>query len=470
MIHIIQLQPYEKLINEIEDQIIQINKETIKGEYTNILNNKKIIIQYKLDNLKKIYRELLPRRTKRGLLNGLGTLVKDLTGNLDNQDLLDIRNAIDEVNKNEDILNNQINKQIFINDQLITKMQDIQEFVNVTLTRLQFENGKINDRLSNVALLLIYDQHFYKINHIIDILHKNLDEILDIVTFSQQQLFSKHLLTQNETTYILNLFKQDGIRIQNDNLIYSLLELKGFYDNNKQLIFIINIPIFNKGNFEIYQTKTIPFYNKILNPIPPKFIILNTLYYQPHATNCKRIYDTHYCKEIRMEQVKGSCAPAIIKQQPAHCESKNVSLQEEIDYFSYGKLYIQPKSANIAYDSNCKQTTNKITEPTLIEFSNCTISIKNQEFSTVEEKFINQLGIELPYNDVFINHTAPEINLIMLHNKTIANMERMNLLHERIKLHTTSGHVALIFVLMIICLAIIACIKKNKQCFSTTSG
>lgn len=64
--------------------------ENIDKDNKNLLGNKIIIISAKVDMAQNKFNHILPKRLKRGLINGLGTIIKDITGNLDNDDLKDI--------------------------------------------------------------------------------------------------------------------------------------------------------------------------------------------------------------------------------------------------------------------------------------------------------------------------------------------------------------------------------------------
>lgn len=397
----------------------------------------------------KTFNSLLPRRFKRGLINGLGSLIKDLTGNLDNQDLIDVQGAIYEINKNQDSLNSQINEQVHINRQIIDRLDEIQQFASSNLQRLQKEINKTTQVTNALTLAILYDHHFYKINHVIDNLHLHFKETLDILSSSRTQTISRHLLTDDETEYIHNILKLDGINFQNANYMYNLLELKGFY-NGTQLIFIINIPKFIKEIFYQYQVKIIPSSNKIIYPIQPISIILNPNQYQYITNTCHEIYDTIYCKLSKLESTQGSCIPAIISQLTASCKLQEISSYEEIDYIAYGKLYVQPKNRSIIYKSNCKQTTQKIIEQTLIEFRNCKITIEGEEYSTEEREERSNFEINLPYSDIKIEQIKPEMSMEILHNKSIQNIHAIELLHNKSKLHNSTGHISLILILIII--------------------
>lgn len=452
------------MITDIKTQVTALGKTIASSEdYLSILNDKKIITEYKTEQLEKTFQEILPRRYKRGLSNGLGSFIKDLTGNLDNQDLIDIQQAIDEVNKNQDTLNSQINSQIHINTQMINRLNSIQTFVNDNINRLQYEFNRTSQITNSIVLTILHDQHFFKINHIIEQLHTHLKDLLEIISLSKYQTISRHLLSENETKYIHDILEQDGVTLQNSQAMYNLLELKGFY-NNTHLIFAIKIPTFHKDTFFHYQIKVIPHINKIIYPTPPEEIILNPFSYQYITNQCDTTYGTTYCKLLKLEPLEGTCIPALLGQLPAKCNFRETSRYIDIDYISYGKLYVQPAEEPIIYKSTCRQTTNKIYTQTLLEFKNCSITIDSQTYSTDEIEYKENFELHIPYNDVYTGFIMPELTLETLHNQTISNLNHTQILHKHAKFHSTSGHISLsLIILFTVVIIIIYLFFKRKM-------
>ena len=447
LIHIIRLKDYSDLINNItiqENELSQIISG--KSEYKYILNDKKTITSKKLEMLKETFHFLLPRRTKRGILDGLGSLIKDITGNLDNQDLIDIQNALHDIHNNEDALNKQINEQIHLNAEMINRLKEIQNFVTIHTDRLQHEINKTIIHTNLNTNVLLFDQHFYKINHIIDILHNHLKDITEIIQLSKYQIISRHLLNNNEIEYISGLFSQSNVRFDNNNFIYSLINLKGYY-NNTDIIFSIEIPIFSRESFNYFKFKIIPMFNKIITPIPSYELIANSQKYQFIHKPCNNVNNQYFCDTMKLHTTSETCIPAIIMQLPAKCIFQETTYIEDIDYITFGKLYVQPTQP-LSYTSSCNQQTTEITEPTLITFNNCTINIKNYTFTSKASIFFEKPIITLPYNKISTIDVKPNINLDQLHNSTIQNMKSIKMIQQKHILHTSTGHTALIIIII----------------------
>ncbi|CAH0725412.1 unnamed protein product, partial [Brenthis ino] len=80
-------------------------------------------------------------RTKRGLINGLGSIIKLITGNLDDNDLINIQN-------NLETLRIAYNKQISVTDSSLE--EDNKQILNITNIQIQI-NNQLNNVLNNKA-------------------------------------------------------------------------------------------------------------------------------------------------------------------------------------------------------------------------------------------------------------------------------------------------------------------------------
>lgn len=118
-LHIIDLDNYKKSISNIKKNILIISQnEKFKLIYETTYQ------KYKL--LKTTLQLLLPiTRTKRGIINILGTGIKLITGNMDSEDAIEINNRIQEIQINNKQLIESQNSQTKINEQMIKRFYNI---------------------------------------------------------------------------------------------------------------------------------------------------------------------------------------------------------------------------------------------------------------------------------------------------------------------------------------------------------
>lgn len=331
---------------------------------------------------------------------------------------------------------------------MIQRLADIQNFTTTNINRLQYEVNQTLSITNSVSLVMLYDQHFFKINHIIDELHIHLKDITEIVQMSRHQIISRHLLNHNEIQYIINIFYKNNVRIEHESSIYELITLKGYY-NNTNIIFSIDIPHFTTELFNYYEFKVIPNQNKIIYPVPTNEIALSTQNFQFITKPCNQIRNQYFCEKTQISPIRDTCIPAIISQLPAKCFFQLIIRTMEIDYIQYGKLYVQPVTP-MEYSSDCNQETKQINEQTLISFNDCTITINNTTFTTKNKIMKGNYSIHMPFNDIEIMSVKPMIQLETLQNDTIQNMEEIKLLQNNQIFHTSSGHISLFFIITVI--------------------
>ena len=91
LIHIIDLDYYHQHIQNLTNSITIFEKLSTQNDTIQLS-------KMKLDNAKSKLNTLTPyKRRKRGLINGLGTVIKTITGNMDENDAKQINSQINEL-------------------------------------------------------------------------------------------------------------------------------------------------------------------------------------------------------------------------------------------------------------------------------------------------------------------------------------------------------------------------------------
>lgn len=99
LLHLINLTQYDQNILDLNLNIHQIQEKTkLDTHLATLYHNKISILILQLDKLEDTLNSLKPTyRSKRGLINGLGSIFKSITGNLDNDDYVEINQAIQQL-------------------------------------------------------------------------------------------------------------------------------------------------------------------------------------------------------------------------------------------------------------------------------------------------------------------------------------------------------------------------------------
>ena len=185
---------------------------------------------------------------KRGLVDLGGKMVKWLFRNMDSEDANEVYGHLDNLDKNTGQMNDQINKQVVINEGLIKGMKNVSESLRQTQEKVEKSInvlGTQTTRALSIAEVMLVALPVYAE---IESVNKHLDKILDTITMSQQGIMPHDILTSDEK----NLY---GITAK----MLPLVRLSSLMIGGK-VIFVVNLPIETK---EVYSAAMIiPFPNE----------------------------------------------------------------------------------------------------------------------------------------------------------------------------------------------------------------
>lgn len=121
--HVIDVEEFRTCASRIKTTIESLNLEQTFEISLEILNMKIQQLEEKIDSL-------LPHvRNRRGLINGLGTILKSISGNLDDSDGQNILAELSKSQNRTDILIEAQNKQTYLNRDIIIRINNITEHI-----------------------------------------------------------------------------------------------------------------------------------------------------------------------------------------------------------------------------------------------------------------------------------------------------------------------------------------------------
>lgn len=190
------IEKYLEIVNYMKDRI---------GTYMldGSLVDAELQTQYIMNITILRYNQLIPNiRTKRGLINPAGSIIKAITGNMDNDDAIRYDNLISNIQSKQNMMSNKIT--------LISEMVDA--FVNVTnATRNNFiildktikeiEEILNKTQFQRTKSLVLYT--FHLLIHNFQILLTRLDEVDTAVSFSRVNILHQSILDTDELIKIL---------------------------------------------------------------------------------------------------------------------------------------------------------------------------------------------------------------------------------------------------------------------------
>jgi len=147
-------------------------------------------------------------RPKRGLINGLGHIVKVVSGNMDAYDEARINKELSFLRGNSEFNTNFQNETLVrfeeINEHINREQVLISNFINSYQNKIFKE---IDEEYKNIQLI----QYIDRINFNIDLLFNHLNNIAESLLFAKFKLVPKYLLNSVELEKIKNVLTEQKI-------------------------------------------------------------------------------------------------------------------------------------------------------------------------------------------------------------------------------------------------------------------
>lgn len=279
-------------------------------QFINNLENK-ISLQFSQINPELV--SLNKSRTKRGLINGLGSLIKAVTGNLDANDAERYNKALESISSNQNKLKHIVENQIT----LIQK--SIETFNNSvsTLARNQVSiKNRIDEMQKSIHKTEALMENFFlsqvlmsQITTSYQIIIEMLDNLVTAITFAKINILHNSIIESNDLLNELKSINQFvhknqklpfEPKLENILLYEKLITVKSFLKFDK-VVFIIEIPLTEKENYDYLQLFPLPVKGKnTYTCILPhaKYLILNEHNYMFTNQHCKEILENEFICEI----------------------------------------------------------------------------------------------------------------------------------------------------------------------------
>lgn len=400
-------------------------------------------------------------RPKRGLINGLGSIIKSITGNLDSSDKERYDQIIENINNNENKLTNKINNMIKINNNITAQFNNKIKIINENNNILNRKLDSLEKTLSNIVndVNIIKTQNL--INELIQIaqeLYYSVVSLEETMTFCQLNVLYFGIINHNELLKEINKLDDTFVKailinnIHNNNILKTYCSVK-----SKKLVILIELPS-NVLKEELLQVTSIPTY---LHNTYETINVLNGLYTK---NNCK-IKPVNKC--IRINNKEYYCL--------AHTNEyekciENVICYKDFQFCEYNKIspinsIIEIKNSNLKYlyFPNKKQAK---------FYCNNELNIKDLKgiYYTNNCKINNQIEMKSGFGELIEIHiNSTNINIEHI-NEKIKNISAINYNPESSiqieslyhKANINNYHYIVIYIVIIL-LIVIMLICKHKD-------
>ncbi|KAL0894309.1 hypothetical protein ABMA27_014306 [Loxostege sticticalis] len=249
-------------LNDIEDKILQLQTQVQTYE-TRLPNDTyslyELQINYlntKLNSALEQLHSLEPSRTKRGLIDGLGSVIKSISGNLDHSDAIKYNNAIQTLYNNENKISFELNNHISYSKEwmtkhfgVISKLVENQHIINSTLAFLMDKNSQHAESLTKFA----------KFAQLLAIISENVNDLLDeLITLENTLAFIRASSTHhtmlkveilsNMLVKLRKIYGRDSILDLELREFYDLIK-PAYYFIDREIVLVFKFPIVTKNAF-----------------------------------------------------------------------------------------------------------------------------------------------------------------------------------------------------------------------------
>lgn len=461
------------------------NNTFFRNETNNIAN----IIQLTRDSIEDKFNNLnihsTVYRTKRGLINGFGSIIKSITGNLDSEDGDKINTILEHLQNNQGNLQNQIKLQYSVSQQIIENfnktIQDIQNNEIILTTKI-FEIKSILDFQANAENIIYLKELFNELLITFNVILDRMETVENSLTFCKLRTLHPSIIKSHELFVelqkISSHYKAElPFELNYENILNfeSVIGVTCKVEKNK-IEYFLSIPIDYNIQFDLFYMLPIP------TKIESEFVTLipNTRYLLKSENLIKPLNDicTHsnifHCPNHLQDNNNHLCEKQILlKGNSSKChyikiniENNNIEVIPEINQF----LAVFPVEEKLIIKCARETETRILQGIYLIENSPCKIIFQNQELTFQDKTFgqpfiINKLNLE--FNN--LNISPMKINLKTLKLKEISMPVMESIPNKKFNFHSPSLWTVTIYIGILITILwtvykkITLRRKKNKE-------
>lgn len=211
-------------------------------------------------------------RKRRGIFNGIGSVWKSITGNLDASDGEYFNECINKVSQDERHIETLLKNQISVTTSVIKNF-------NTTIQRLQIDEEtfnrdliEINQSITNIADDLAFYQAQIKTLEICEFLMESyafvenyLNDALNAVAFARLNILHSSIITPKD---LISALQQASQSLRKNNLplpVYSssvaqyidIIELDAF-QTDLRIVFVLKVPLIEPESYTLYRLYPIP--------------------------------------------------------------------------------------------------------------------------------------------------------------------------------------------------------------------
>lgn len=292
--------------NKLESVELQLRDLTpqLNNKTTSLYEPHIKYLQTKLDQISEQLQTFEPSRVKRGLIDGLGSVIKSISGNLDYTDAQKYDNAIAVLRRNENNLAIEVNHQMTLSKQWVSHSTNItdrivenQASIEKVISSILESDAKHEADMTKYAhlaqLLLILEDN-------IDNLYSEFSRLENLLAFIKAKTIHHSLVSYGTFKDMLHrleiLYDKTKILDVSFRDYFDIIKM-GYYYKGNDIMLVIRFPIVHPTNYVLYKLSLAPNSDRrILIPTYPYVAIHEGgLVYM--ETECPKYHYGHLCED-----------------------------------------------------------------------------------------------------------------------------------------------------------------------------
>lgn len=433
----VNLEDIESKINLVYSQI---------QDFRPLLNNKTLSLyephlEYlsgKLYKITEILQTFKVSRVKRGLINGLGSIIKSISGNLDYTDAIRYENALKVLKENQFKLESEYNNHISLtreflqhHTKILNTIVENQDKINETLNYIMEKDFKRETELIRYAHL---SQYLLILGDNIDSLTIELVNLGNMLNLSFASSTAHSIISVAMLRSMISKIKvlySSKFTLDIDLREYFRVMKFGYYYLDDKIVLVFKVPIVLPKPFDLFKLSAVPNRNhQILIPMSP-YIAIQERDSRYIETECLKANSAYYiCEENPAHTFNNhdECIHTLITKQQLLPSCKLTSISQESEAFEQldQKHYILsfPKSTKI--QSSCGKLQYKTLNGSYLAIIPQGCSIQTPEFTISNSNDIIK-GQPLRISDIVpVKENQPSEHILNLKSINLEKLHKIN--------------------------------------------
>lgn len=411
LIHNINLQLYQDILNRLKDENNKMNETTIiKG-----------IIAFELEKIRIQLNELKGPETARlkRSINWIGSAWKWIAGSPDATDW-------NEIMRSQDSLVSNNNLQYKINSEISTKTQELLRTINGIITTT-------NDILG----YNIQAKSSQEIQHKVTILKEDVGELVRACQMAKAKVVNTNLLNKEEVNQLIG--ELDVLPYSN---IIEAIEYSepSIYTNGTHLLYILSMPKVAETKFNHLIVRAVLKEGQKVD-VTHRTILMNKDETYGVKDKCLRLTNAMICKKEMLDQLpEEDCITRLLKGGKTACRYVTSS-ESKVELLKDDTIFLDNFNSSIWSNG----TSHHLDGSFLLQMENESLRINNKIYWSLTSSGVQVLPPVL----TTITNKSLSVNLNLVHEMASTNIQLLAYLKEKTTWFMMSGSLGL-FVLMVL--------------------